>query len=380
MASFRPLHCKVWRMLSAPFRLLALVVLTVLLGLTAVSQSPRAVAREPQYQFNDSHVHLTNYIQEGPSLRDFLKIMGTTTGRSVLFGIPLQQEWSYRVNGDDAPTYYLQTDSPLYYYSFTDAAIAMAYLSLSPQERARFDPMITGFNPADMYAADHIRRVLLTFPGVFCGIGEFTIHKEFVSAKIAGGVPSLLDPALDRLLDFAEESGLAVLIHNDVDVPFPAPDKPPAYLDQMQEVLRRHPKTTLIWAHTGVGRVVRPINNHALMLENILQDPEMKHVMFDISWDEVAKYVVASPESLKITADLINRYPDRFLFGTDSLAPKDQEQYLKTFRDYGPLWPLLTPDTNLKVRKTNYERVFGEAAARVRTWEARQVPTAAQIR
>ncbi len=367
-------------MLSAPFRLLAFVVLTVLLGLTAVSQSQRAVVREPQYQFNDSHVHLTNYIQEGPSVRDFLKIMGTTTGRSVLFGIPLQQEWSYRVNGDDAPTYYLQTDSPLYYYSFTDAAIAMAYLSLSPQERARFDPMITGFNPADMYAADHIRRVLLTFPGVFCGIGEFTIHKEFVSAKIAGGVPSLLDPALDRVLDFAEESGLAVLIHNDIDVPFPAPDKPPAYLDQMQEVLRRHPKTTLIWAHTGVGRVVRPINNHALMLENILQDPEMKHVMFDISWDEVAKYVVASPESLKITADLINRYPDRFLFGTDSLAPKDQEQYLKTFRDYEPLWPLLTPDTNLKVRKTNYERVFGEAAARVRTWEARQVPTAAQIR
>ena len=175
-------------MLSAPFRLLAFVVLTVLLGLTAVSQSQRAVVREPQYQFNDSHVHLTNYIQEGPSVRDFLKIMGTTTGRSVLFGIPLQQEWSYRVNGDDAPTYYLQTDSPLYYYSFTDAAIAMAYLSLSPQERARFDPMITGFNPADMYAADHIRRVLLTFPGVFCGIGEFTIHKEFVSAKIAGGV------------------------------------------------------------------------------------------------------------------------------------------------------------------------------------------------
>ena len=25
--------------------------------------------------------------------------------------------------------------------------------------------MITGFNPADMYAADHIRRVLKTFPG-----------------------------------------------------------------------------------------------------------------------------------------------------------------------------------------------------------------------
>ena len=46
--------------------------------------------------------------------------------------------------------------------------------------------MITGFNPTDMYAADHIRRVLKIFPGVFSGIGEFTIHKEFVSSKIVG--------------------------------------------------------------------------------------------------------------------------------------------------------------------------------------------------
>ena len=39
--------------------------------------------------------------------------------------------------------------------------------------------MITGFNPADMYAADHISRVLQTFPGVFSGIGEFT-HSQGV--------------------------------------------------------------------------------------------------------------------------------------------------------------------------------------------------------
>ena len=63
--------------------------------------------------------------------------------------------------------------------------------------------MITGFNPADMYGADHIRRVLETFPGVFIGIGEFTIHKEFVSSKVAGDTASLTDPALDRILDFA---------------------------------------------------------------------------------------------------------------------------------------------------------------------------------
>ncbi len=80
------------------------------------------------------------------------------------------------------------------------------------------------------------------FLGVFCGIGEFTIHKEFVSDKVAGGVASVFDPALDRILSFAEEVGLLVLIHNDVDTPFAKADKPPAYLDSMKALLRRHPK------------------------------------------------------------------------------------------------------------------------------------------
>ena len=30
------------------------------------------------YEFNDSHIHLTNYCQEGPDIRDFLKMMGDT--------------------------------------------------------------------------------------------------------------------------------------------------------------------------------------------------------------------------------------------------------------------------------------------------------------
>jgi len=48
-----------------------------------------AKAAPDTYEFNDSHFHLTNYIQEGTSIQEFLKIMGTTTGRVALFGIPL---------------------------------------------------------------------------------------------------------------------------------------------------------------------------------------------------------------------------------------------------------------------------------------------------
>lgn len=319
---------------------------------------------------NDVHFHLTNYIQQGIDIHDFLRIMGNKVGRVALFGIPLQQQWSYRSDGERAPTYYLNSDAPLYYYSFTDAWIAMSYRSLTKDEQARFDPMITGFNPTDMYAADHIRRVLQTFPGVFSGIGEFSIHKEFVSSKIAGEVASLQDPALDRILDFAGEAGLVALIHCDMDVPFAKEGSEPAYLERMKAVLKRHPQTTIIWAHTGMGRVVRPIRNHAANIGEILRDPAFSHVSFDISWDEVAKYIVSSPEATKITADLINRYPDRFLFGTDEVAPRTQEEYLRIFHIYEPLWSLLDRQTSEKVRIGNYARLFDTARRKVRAWEA----------
>jgi len=348
------------------------IVLAICAPVLVAAQAPSG--RSPAYVVNDSHFHLTNYVQEGIDVHDFLKIMGDKVGRSTLFGIPLQQEWSYRNTGDFAPTYYLQTDSPLYYYSFTDAAIAMQYRSLSKEEQARFDPMITGFNPADMYAADHIKRVLRTFPGVFEGIGEFTIHKEFVSSKIAGDVASLTDPALDRILDTAAEIGLVVILHNDVDMPFPKPGQEPYDAHQLGELFRRHPDAHIIWAHCGVGRIVRPLKDQLGLLDTLLADRGLAHVSIDISWDETAKYIVSTPETTARTAALINKYPDRFVFGTDEVAPKDQAKYLKVYDMYAPLFAQLTPEASEKLRLRNYERLFDEARVKVRAWEAKNVP------
>jgi len=339
--------------------------LVMILGCCA---SLGAVPANP-YVVNDSHLHLTNYIQEGTDVHEFLKVMGNKVGRVALFGIPLQQQWSFGNTGTFAPTYYLQTDAPLYYYSFTDAYIAMAYRSLAPSDRARFDPMITGFNPADMYAVDHIRRVLTTFPGVFSGIGEFTIHKEFVSAKVAGETASLTNPALDRILDFAAEAGLVVILHSDADVPFPKPGQEPYQLIQLRNLFVRHPDTTIIWAHAGLGRVVRPVAHQIDLIDRLVSNPALSHLYIDLSWSETAKYIVSSPESLDATAALINRHPDRFLFGTDEVAPTDQAHYLAIYDTYTPLFARLTPDASEMVRKKNYERLFDEARRRVRAWE-----------
>ena len=344
----------------------------------AALASPQAQSDAPD-QFYDSHFHLTNYIQEGITPRQFLQIMGTRVGRSTLFGIPLQQQWSYANSGDYAPTYYLQSDAPLYYYSFTDAYIASLYQKLSTDEQARFDPMITGFNPADMYGVDHIRRVLKTFPGVFSGIGEFSIHKEFVSAKVSGETASLTNPALDRVLDFAAEAGLVVILHSDIDMPFAKTDAEPVYLTQMKALLKRHRNASIIWAHMGLGRVVHPVKVSAEaaerypgqlgVVEAMVTDPALAHVNFDISWDEVAKYAVATPETAARVAAILNKYPDRFLFGTDTVAPSGPAPYYAVFDMWAPVFRQLTPEASLKVRKGNYQRIFDEGRRRVRAWE-----------
>ncbi len=145
--------------LSSLTRLSALLVLLWLLVLGRTAQSWAG-----EYLFHDSHFHLTNYVQQGTDIRDFLKIMGDKVGRVMLSGIPLQQQWMHASTGEFAPTYYTQTDAPLYYYSFTDAAIAMAYKSLPAKDRLRFDPMISWPTGAPIRCAIQPEKMLPKFP------------------------------------------------------------------------------------------------------------------------------------------------------------------------------------------------------------------------
>ena len=127
------------------------------------------------------------------------------------------------------------------------------------------------------------------------------------------------------------------------------------------------------------GRVVHPAEtsaqaaernpNHVEIVDAMLADPSLAHIHFDISWDEVAKYAVSSPEAVARVAAMLNKYPDRFLFGTDTVAPASAAAYFAVFDMWDPIWRRLTPEASLKVRKGNYERIFDTARRRVRAWE-----------
>ena len=94
--------------------------------------------------------------------------------KSGELGIPLQQAWSYNESGDFAPTYYLEADAPLYYYSFVDAAIAMV------KAEGRLTPR--AIIPVDLFglAADYdVRAKRAAIPR----LGRVACHRDLLGVS-----------------------------------------------------------------------------------------------------------------------------------------------------------------------------------------------------
>jgi hypothetical protein len=100
----------------------------------------------------------------------------------------------------------------------------------------------------------------------------------------------------------------------------------------------------------------------------MLADPALAHVNFDISWDEVAKYAVATPETAARIATLLNKYPNRFLFGTDTVAPSGPAPYFAVFDMWAPVFRQLTPEASFKSQGQLHSGSSTRASS-VRAWE-----------
>ena len=66
---------------------------------------------------------------------------------------------------------------------------------------------------------------------------------------------------------------------------------------------------------------------------------------------------------------LLDAHPDRFLFGTDTVAPAGPEPYYAVFDLWAPVWQRLTPEASRKIRNGNYQRIFDDGRRKVRAWE-----------
>jgi hypothetical protein len=66
---------------------------------------------------------------------------------------------------------------------------------------------------------------------------------------------------------------------------------------------------------------------------------------------------------------MLDKYPDRFLFGTDNVAPTSIDMDLRVFHLWDPIFAKVRPATKQAILFGNYERIFDGARVKVRAWE-----------
>ena len=301
----------------------------------------------------DAHFHLFDFTQSSDGLAAAVEAMNEAgVDHAMVNGMAVCKKWS---SWDPVePKYYLDDDSRVYPYSATDFLVHAQVMSLPEEERRRFHPFICGFDPTDRNAVDHVKRMLALFPNFWQGIGEiFTRHDDLtaLSYEEPGRANHV---ALDPVYSLAAELGMPVCVHSDVTSVWETQNL--IYLSEVVEALRKHPVTKFVWCHAGVGR--------RLVVPTLVQELHRllaahKNLYVDLSWVVYDEYLVLNGQPRSNWLELIERFPDRFMIGSDVIA--SMTSYVSTMTRYYVILDALTPETAAKVARTNFLEILPKA-------------------
>jgi len=288
---------------------------------------PHTTSAKKSYRLTDAHTHIVNFSQEGDDMTTFLSQMNKSgIEHTMLAGVPLVKKWSQ--HDPIESVYYLDSESPIYWYSATDAIVAHAYSKIPKNDQYRFHPFMSGINPTDMKAIKHLQRMWEMHPGLWQGIGEIICHKDDVTQTIYGerARPNL--PALSAVYEFAANHKLPVNVHSDVTS---AGKDDLIYLKEFENAVSKHPRTTFIWAHAGLNRrTTIDSKAYTKVLERLFRTH--KNLYIDLSW--VGFDLVIAPKGVlnQSWLKLVQQFPRRFMIGSDlagnfSSLPKEIGRY-----------------------------------------------------
>jgi len=328
----------------------------------AVAEGARPVARTTDsstvghgYRVSDAHLHFVDFLQRTEGMEAAIAALDAAgIDHAMITGMPFVKKWS--AADPRKPLYYLEDDSPVYWYSATDVLVARAVLTLPPDQRRRVHPFITGFNATDRNAVDHVERMLEWYPGLWEGIGEVMVRHDDLTALSYGETPRADHVALDAVYALAAERDLPVAIHSNVGSVWL---RKPIYLHELENALKRHPKTRFIWCHAGISRRI-DIPTLAKELRRLLST--YRNLWIDLSWVVLETHVAPGGEPDPEWVALIESFSDRFMIGTDAVGefagvPDQIHRYYR-------LLDALAPETANRVARGNF---LGVLPQRVRT-------------
>ncbi|MES2819030.1 MAG: amidohydrolase family protein [Pseudomonadota bacterium] len=275
------------------------------------------------YDYSDAHLHYVDFFQESAGMAPLLAAMAAGRIEHVMLsGIPVAKKW--HEDEPKRPRYYAGDDAPAYWYSATDVLVAAALKKLPAEQRRRFHPFLSGFNPNDMNADAHIRRMLELDPELWQGIGEIFTRHDDLTALTQGDTPRANNQALARVFHLAAEFDLPVMLHANITS---KRENNPLYLAEIEEPLRNHPHVRFIWAHAGTSM---EIHRHQTQLDFLLPTLERMledypNLYIDLSWTLLRPYLLdrqGRPDPHWVA--LVSRYPDRFMLGSDVVGRFDR--------------------------------------------------------
>lgn len=274
------------------------------------------------YSYTDVHLHYVDFFQETDGMPELLKQMDKNGIQHVMIsGVPVAKKW--HEDEPRRPRYYAGDDASVYWYSATDMIVAHALEQLSEEQRQRFHPFLSGFNPNDKNADEHVRRTLELYPGMWQGIGEVFTRHDDLTALTAGDTPRANSEAMDRIYYLAAEYDLPVMIHSNITS---KRERNPLYLPELEESLRDHPQVRFIWAHAGTSK---EIHRHQEKLTFLHDEVERllglyPNLYIDLSWTMLEPYMLDSDgEPDPLWLQLVERFPDRFMIGSDVVGKFD---------------------------------------------------------
>ncbi|HSC82239.1 MAG TPA: amidohydrolase family protein, partial [Pseudomonas sp.] len=322
---------------------------SITLSLLACAASAR------DYRYSDAHLHYVDFFQESEGMTPLLEAMAAGNVEHVMIsGIPVVKKW--HEDEPKRPRYYAGDDAGAYWYSATDVLVAAALKRLPAEQRLRFHPFLSGFNPTDKNADAHIRRMLELDPGLWQGIGEVFTRHDDLTALIYGDTPRASNEALARVYHLAAEYDLPVLLHSNITS---KRERNPLYLAEIEEPLRNHPHVRFIWAHAGtsleIHRHQKKLDFLLPTLERLLADYPNLYV--DLSWSVLTPYLLdAQGRPDPAWLQLVQSYPARFMLGSDVVGQFDGVG--KELKAFTPFLDALPEKVAQQVARDNFLAVL----------------------
>ena len=311
-----------------------------------------------EYEFTDMHLHYVNFVLATQGFNTLFDEMDKNgIKRAVLFGL------GYAISGPnirpDRVTYYTDPDSgtdntpPMYFSKEGDYKLLSDYAKLPNERKMMIYPLLQGLNVMDRNEIYYVLEMFKNHPEL-CGIGELLIRKGVMN-NVTPLIPEGNSFAMAPVFDFAAANGLPVLFHQNIaDEKSSGPEdqQDQIYMKEITDILFRHPATTFIWAHTGISRNLY-VKEHLRVLERLLK--AHPNLYFDLSWVVWDAYI---KDDLKSWAELIIKFPDRFMLGSDKIGNFKVKKEIKNQEKKSALSRLFisskTPDTGVGYEMKKY--------------------------